>query len=159
MASLEDARAAIKEGKNSAWGKLPDIPHKKTDKFGLGFTAAGQKAMRRAKIERAPVKISPYGINALEDEDREQHRRVDLPNCQRRIEQLGGKRLCPYHFYSSVIYLSNISYLVYNIYFQTIRTLSFHLLPFPGQVGPLVRVLTIFHIHMPCLMIHWTFFI
>ena len=70
MASLEDARAAIKEGKNSAWGQLPDIPHK-TDKFGLGFTAAGQKAMRRAKIERAPVKISPYGINALEDEDKE----------------------------------------------------------------------------------------
>ena len=70
MASLEDARAAIKEGKNSAWGQLPDIPHK-TDKFGLGFTAAGQKAMRRSKIERAPVKISPYGINALEDEDKE----------------------------------------------------------------------------------------
>ena len=70
MASLEDARAAIKEGKNSAWGQLPDIPHK-TDKFGLGFTAAGQKVMRRSKIERAPVKISPYGINALEDEDKE----------------------------------------------------------------------------------------
>ena len=63
-------RAAIKEGKNSAWGQLPDIPHK-TNKFGLGFTAAGQKTMRRSRIERAPVKISPYGINALEDEDKE----------------------------------------------------------------------------------------
>ena len=70
MASLEDARAAMKEGKNSAWGQLPDFPHK-TDKFGLGFTAAGQKAMCRAKTERAPVKISPYRINALEDEDKE----------------------------------------------------------------------------------------
>ena len=70
MASLKDAKAALKEGKSSTWGRLPDIPHK-TDKFGLGFTAAGQKAMRRSKLERTPIKISPFGINALEGEDEE----------------------------------------------------------------------------------------
>ena len=27
--------------------------------------------MRRSKVERAPIKISPFGINSLEDEDEE----------------------------------------------------------------------------------------
>ena len=58
MASLKDAKAAMKEGKSSTWGQLPDIPHK-TDKFGLRFTAAGQKAMRRSKIERTGRTFSP----------------------------------------------------------------------------------------------------
>ena len=70
MASLKDAKVAVKKGRSSAWGQLPDIPHK-TDKFGLGFTAAGQKAMRRSKVERTPIKISPYGINALDGKDEE----------------------------------------------------------------------------------------
>ena len=52
------------------WGQLPDFPHK-TDKFGLGFTAAGQKAMRRSKAGGPPVKITHHGINALEDDDEE----------------------------------------------------------------------------------------
>ena len=47
MASLKDAKAVMKEGKSTMWGPLPDFPHK-TDKFGLGFTVAGQKAMRRS---------------------------------------------------------------------------------------------------------------
>ena len=68
MASLKDAEAVIKEGKSTVWGQLPDFPHK-TDKFGLGFTAAGQKAMRRSKVGGPPVKISHHGINAVEDEE------------------------------------------------------------------------------------------
>ena len=71
-ASLKDAEAVIKEGKSIVWGQLPDFPYK-TDKFGLGFTAAGQKAMRRSKIEKSPVKISHHGINVVEDEDEESH--------------------------------------------------------------------------------------
>ena len=72
MASLKDAEAVIKEGKSTVWGQLPDFPHK-TDKFGLGFTAEGQKVMRRSKIGRPPVKISHHGINVVEDEDEESH--------------------------------------------------------------------------------------
>ena len=48
MASLKDAEAVIKEGKSTLWGQLPDFPLK-TDKFGLRFTAAEQKAMRCSK--------------------------------------------------------------------------------------------------------------
>ena len=72
MTSLKDAEAVIKEGKSTIWGQLPDFPHK-TDKFGLRFTAAGQKAMRRSKIEKTPIKISLHGINAVEEEDEESH--------------------------------------------------------------------------------------
>ena len=52
------------------WGQLLDFPYK-TNKFGLGFTAAGQKAMRRSKAGRPPVKITPHGINAVEDDEEE----------------------------------------------------------------------------------------
>ena len=72
MESLKDAEAMIKEGKSTTWGQLPDFPHK-MDKFGLGFTAAGQKAMRRSKAGGPPVKISHHGINVVEDEDEESH--------------------------------------------------------------------------------------
>ena len=72
MASLKDAEALIKEGKNTIWGQLPDFPHK-TDKFGLGFTAAGQKAMRCSKTGGPPIRITHHGINVVEDEDEESH--------------------------------------------------------------------------------------
>ena len=70
MASLKDAEAVIKEGRSTVWGKLPDFPHK-TDKFRLGFTAAGQKAVRRSRAGGPPIKITHHGINALEDDDEE----------------------------------------------------------------------------------------
>ena len=72
MASLKDTEAVIKEGKSIIWGQLPDFPHK-TDKFGLGFTAAGQKVMRHSKAGGPPVKISHHRINDVEDEDEESH--------------------------------------------------------------------------------------
>ena len=70
MVSLKYVKVIIKEGRSTVWGQLPDFPHK-TDKFGLGFTAAGQKAMRRSKAGGPPVKITHHGINALEDDDEE----------------------------------------------------------------------------------------
>lgn len=51
MASLKDARAVVEEGGCTIWGQLPDIPYK-SDKFGLGFTAESQKAVRRARAVR-----------------------------------------------------------------------------------------------------------
>ena len=70
MACLKDAEAVIKEGRSTMWGQLPEFSHK-TDKFGLGFTAAGQKAVRRSRAGGPPVKITHHGINALEDDDEE----------------------------------------------------------------------------------------
>ena len=46
---------------------LPDFTPK-TDKFGLGFTAEAQKAVRKARIGRPPVLITNPGVNAIEDE-------------------------------------------------------------------------------------------
>ena len=51
-------------------GQLPDFSHK-TDKFGLGFTVAGQKAMHRSKVGGPPIKITHHGINAIKDDDEE----------------------------------------------------------------------------------------
>ena len=68
MTSLKDAEAVIKEGRSTMWGQLPDFPHK-TNKFGLGFTAAGQKAMRLSKAGGPPVKITHHGINDDEEDN------------------------------------------------------------------------------------------
>ena len=46
MSSLKDVRAVVEEGECTIWGQLPNIPYK-SDKFGLGFTSTGQKAVRR----------------------------------------------------------------------------------------------------------------
>ena len=70
MSSLKDAEAVIKEGGGTVWGQLPDFPHK-IDMFGLGFTAASQKAMRRSRAGGPPLKITHHGINALEYDDEE----------------------------------------------------------------------------------------
>ena len=70
MSSLKDAKAVVEEGGSTIWGPLPDFPHK-SDKFGLGFTSAGQKAVRRARAGGPPVKITPHGVNALEDSEEE----------------------------------------------------------------------------------------
>ena len=70
MAYLKYAEAVIKEGRSTVWGQLPDFPHK-TDKFGLGFTVAGQKFVRHSRAGGPPVKITHHGINALEDDDEE----------------------------------------------------------------------------------------
>ena len=68
MASLKDARAVIKKGECANWGRLPDFTPK-TDKFGLGFTVEGQKAVRKAKTRRPPVLITNPGVNVVGDED------------------------------------------------------------------------------------------
>ena len=47
MSSLRDVRAVVEEGGSTIWGKLPDFSFK-SDKFGLGFTSIGQKAVRRS---------------------------------------------------------------------------------------------------------------
>ena len=108
MASLKYAKAAMKEGKSLTWGQLPNIPHK-TDKFGLGFTAAGQKAMHRSKVERAPIKISPYGINALEGEDEDANIEDWIyPTIEGGLRNWEAKTLSPLLLLISN-YLSNIS--------------------------------------------------
>ena len=68
MASLKDARAVIKKGECANWGRLPDFTPK-TDKFGLGFTAEAQRAVRKARIGRPLVLITNPGVNAVGDED------------------------------------------------------------------------------------------
>ena len=67
MASLKDARAVVEKGECANWGRLPDFTPK-TDKFGLGFTAEAQKAVRKARIEKPPVFITNPGVNAIEDD-------------------------------------------------------------------------------------------
>ena len=67
MASLKDARAVIEKGECANWGRLPDFTPK-TDKFGLGFTAEAQRAVRKARIGRPPVFITNPGVNAIEDD-------------------------------------------------------------------------------------------
>ena len=68
MASLKDARAVVQKGECTNWGRLPDFTQK-TDKFGLGFTAEGQKAMRKAKTRRPPVLITNPGVNAVGEDN------------------------------------------------------------------------------------------
>ena len=48
MASLRDARAVVQKGNCANWGQLPNFTQKK-HKFGLGFTAETQKAVRKEK--------------------------------------------------------------------------------------------------------------
>ena len=70
MSSLKDAKVVIEEGGSTIWGKLPDFPFK-TDKFGLGFTLARQKAVRRSRAGGPPVRITHHGVNALEVSEEE----------------------------------------------------------------------------------------
>ena len=70
MLSLKDAKAVIEEGGSTIWGQLPDFPFK-SDKFGLGFTSASQKAVCRSCAGGPPVKITHHGVNALEDNEEE----------------------------------------------------------------------------------------
>ena len=72
MASLKDARAVIEEGGCANWVQLPDFTHK-TDKIGLGFTTGAQRAIRRARIGRPPLRISNQGVNAVEDGEEDSH--------------------------------------------------------------------------------------
>ena len=67
MASLKDARAVIEKGKCANWGQLPDFTQK-TDKFGLGFTAEAQRAVRKERIRKAPVFITNPRVNAIKEE-------------------------------------------------------------------------------------------
>ena len=67
MASLKDAQAVIEKGEYANWGRLPDFTQK-TNKFGLGFTAEAQRAVRSARIGRPHVFISNSGVNAIEDD-------------------------------------------------------------------------------------------
>ena len=57
----------IEKGECANWGRLPDFTPK-TDKFGLGFTAEAQRAVRKARIGRPPVFISNSGVNAIEED-------------------------------------------------------------------------------------------
>ena len=66
MSSLKDVKTVIEEGGSTVWGQLPDFPFK-TDKFGLGFNAASQKAVRRSRAGGTPLKITHHGVHALED--------------------------------------------------------------------------------------------
>ena len=68
MASLKDARAVIEKGECAKWGRLPDFTPK-TDKFGLGFTAEAQRAVRKARTGRPPVFITNPWVNVVGDED------------------------------------------------------------------------------------------
>ena len=68
MSSLKDAEAVVKEGGSTIWGQLPDFPYK-TNKLGLGFTAASQKAVRRCRTGGPPLKITHHGVHALEDDE------------------------------------------------------------------------------------------
>ena len=70
MSPLKDAEVVVKEGGSTMWGQLPDFSHK-TDKFGLGFTVASQKAVRRTRDGGPPLKITHHGVHALEDDDEE----------------------------------------------------------------------------------------
>ena len=70
MSSLKDVRAVVEEGRSTIWGQLPDFPFK-ADKFGLGFTSASQKVVRRSHAGGPPVKISHRGVNALENSEEE----------------------------------------------------------------------------------------
>ena len=67
MASLRDARAVVQKGNCANWGQLPDFTQK-NDKFGLGFTAEAQKAVRKERIGKAPVFISSSRVNAIEED-------------------------------------------------------------------------------------------
>ena len=60
----------MEEGWCTIWGQLPNIPYK-SDKFGLGFTSTGQKAVCRAPVGGPPIKISNQSINAVEDSEEE----------------------------------------------------------------------------------------
>ena len=51
---------------------MPDFPYK-TDKFVLGFTAASQKVVRRSWDGGPPLKITPPGVHALEDNEEERN--------------------------------------------------------------------------------------
>ena len=66
MASLKYAKATIEEGGCTIWGQLPDIPYK-SDKFGLGFTAEGQRVICCARAGRPLFRISNNRVNAIED--------------------------------------------------------------------------------------------
>ena len=66
MASLKDAKATIEEGGSTIWGQLPDTPYK-SDKFGLGFTIEGQRAVRHARAGRLPFHISNNRVNVIEE--------------------------------------------------------------------------------------------
>ena len=68
MSSLKDAKAVIEEGWCTIWGQLPDIPYK-SEKFGVGFTSGAQKAVRRARARKPPLKISNHGVNTVEDDE------------------------------------------------------------------------------------------
>ena len=46
---------------------LPDFTQK-NDKFGLGFTAEAQRAVRKEKIRKAPVFISSSRVNSIEED-------------------------------------------------------------------------------------------
>ena len=58
----------IEKGECANWGRLPDFTPK-TDKFGLGFTAEAQRAVRKARIGRPLVLISNPGVNAIGEDN------------------------------------------------------------------------------------------
>ena len=59
---------SIEEGGCTIWGQLPNIPYK-SDKFGLGFTAEGQRVVRHARAGKPLFRISINGVTAIEDAD------------------------------------------------------------------------------------------
>ena len=68
MASLKDAKATIEEGGCTIWGHLPNIPYK-SNKFGLDFTAEGQRDALHARAGRPLLCVNNNGVNAIEDAD------------------------------------------------------------------------------------------
>ena len=152
MASLKDAEAVIKEGKSTIWGQLPDFPHK-TDKFGLGFTAAGQKAMRWKTTRQDH---SPRNQCCRRWRWREPLWRLDLSDRRRGFEQLGSKGFCSYHLYQPVILSLNNFPFLWSVITKTICTLfSPHALP--GACRSICKGLISFIIICHVLMNHWTF--
>lgn len=61
MSSLKDARAVVQVGHPDGWGHVLDLPSK-FDKFGLGFSPAGQGSSPRAPNASTPVKFSSVGF-------------------------------------------------------------------------------------------------
>ena len=65
-----NTRDVIEKGRCANWGQLTDFSHK-TDKFGLGFIAEAQRAVRHTRIGKPPLHINNPGVNAIEDDEEE----------------------------------------------------------------------------------------
>ena len=98
MSSLKDAKAVIEEGGSTVQGQLPYFPFK-TDKFGLGFTAASQKTVRRSRAGGPQLKITHHGVHALEDvEDERNFKDWIFPTIEGGLNNQEAKDFVPITF-------------------------------------------------------------